>query len=612
MSGLERDIHGVDFELRKGWGFALKTEEYQSGSELERQAYDFVLEKHAGQKRRDGSDYTDHLVAVASLVREVMGIDDEQVLAAALLHDVVEDAGVSLEELEAKFGSEVAKLVGCVTELKGTGRTKRQEDIETTKRVVRESGLDPRVALIKLADRTHNMMTLEPMPEEKRIAKARETFEVYVPLAESLGVWEVKRKLEDLSVFYLYPEKMEEAKRRIDSDLRLRREFLYHWKTRLERMLVEMGVEGRVEWQVMGYWEAVKKRESMRARDFSQVQLVSFRVVLPSELDCRMASQFIRVSEDGLVDPQRADDYITEKTYNGYRAMHEGLRLKEGSTEVAFVTEEMEEFNAWGVVRGLRRGEDVSRYSLKLFFDTEGRVIKFLPEEATGVDLVVSIDPQLLHSVGSILVDDREFPLSINIPNAAVVRLVMKEGNGVDVGLFEYAMLPKTREKLEEMAREIGVEADLERGRGLLTSWMKSKGFDDLNDLVWGENERKKMRLVLMELGVRDIEELYLEMGLGNRAVEEVVRVFERSELEGVRSGLMKIRLAGRDERGIMAEVSGLIGEFGGVIRLGKTEGDGQLYTFELVVAGVGSEAKLEIERRLSDDGHRYSDVTVV
>jgi (p)ppGpp synthase/HD superfamily hydrolase len=405
---------------------------------------------------------------------------------------------------------------------------------------------------------------------------------------------------------------MEEAKRRIDSDLRLRREFLYHWQTRLERMLVEMGVEGRVEWQVMGYWEAVKKRESMRARDFSQVQLVSFRVVLPSELDCRMASQFIRVSEDGLVDPQRADDYITEKTYNGYRAMHEGLRLKEGSTEVAFVTEEMEEFNAWGVVRGLRRGEDVSRYSLKLFFDTEGRVIKFLPEEATGVDLVVSIDPQLLHSVGSILVDDREFPLSINIPNAAVVRLVMKEGNGVDVGLFEYAMLPKTREKLEEMAREIGVEADREHGRRMLVPWMKTRGFDDLNDLVWGESERKKMRLVLMELGVRDIEELYLEMGLGNRAVEEVVRVFERSELEGVRSGLMKIRLAGRDERGIMAEVSGLISEFGGVIRLGKTEGDGQLYTFELVVAGVGSEAKLEIERRLSDDGHRYSDVTVV
>jgi (p)ppGpp synthase/HD superfamily hydrolase len=105
MSGLEKDIHGVDFELRKGWGFALRTEEYQSGSELERQAYDFVLERHAGQKRRDGSDYTDHLVAVASLVREVMGIDDEQVLAAALLHDVVEDAGVSLDELETKFGS---------------------------------------------------------------------------------------------------------------------------------------------------------------------------------------------------------------------------------------------------------------------------------------------------------------------------------------------------------------------------------------------------------------------------------------------------------------------------------------------------------------------------
>ena len=89
--------------------------------------------------------------------------------------------------------------------------------------------------------------------------------------------------------------------------------------------------------------------------------------------------------------------------------------------------------------------------------------------------------------------------LWFNIPNAAVVRLVMKEGNGVDVGLFEYAMLPKTREKLEEIAKEIGATADLERGRGLLTSWMKSKGFDDLNDLVWGESERKKMRLVLME-----------------------------------------------------------------------------------------------------------------
>ena len=612
MPQAERDIYGVDFELRRGWVFALRTGEYQPSSEIERQAYDFVLEKHAGQKRRDGSEYTDHLVAVASLVKEVMGIEDGRVLAAALLHDVVEDAGVSLNELEDKFGSEVAKLVSCVTELKGTGRTKKQEDIETTKRVVRESGLDPRVALIKLADRMHNMMTLEYMPQEKRIAKARETFEVYVPLAESLGVWEIKRKLEDLSVFYLYPEKMEEAKRRIDSDPRLRREFLYHWQARLERMLAEMRLVGRVEWQVMGYWEAVKKRESMRAKNFSEVQLVSFRVVLPNELDCRMASQFIRVSEGGLVDPRRADDYITMETYNGYRAMHEGLRLGEGAVEVSFATEQMEEFNAWGVVRALRRGEDVSRYNLKLFFDSEGRVIKFLPEEATGVDLVVSIDPQLLRSVGSILVDDREFSLSVNIPNAAVVRLVMKEGDEVDVGLFEYAMLPKTREKLEEMAREIGVVADREYGRSLLIPWMKSKGFDDLNDLVWGEDERKKMRLVLMELGVRDIEELYLEVGLGNRAVEEVVRVLETSELEGVRLGLMKIRLAGQDERGIMAGVSGLISEYGGVIRLGKTEGDGRSYTFELVVAGVNSEDKLAIERRLRDGQHRYGEVTIV
>jgi len=313
-----------------------------------------------------------------------------------------------------------------------------------------------------------------------------------------------------------------------------------------------------------------------------------------------------------LVDPHRADDYITEQTYNGYTAMHESLRPREGSVEVAFATEEMEDFNAWGVVGELRRGGDLGGCNLKLFFDPEGRVIRFLPEEATGVDLIVSIDAQLLRNVRAVIVDGERLPLSVNIPNAAIVELEVDDDNGLDTRLFEYAMLPKTKEKLREFVVEMNRTEDSERGRGILKVWMEERGFDDLNDLVWGEGERRKMRLVLMELGVNTVEELYLELGLGNRAVEEVVRVLESSELGGLRTEMMKIRLSGHDGKGIMAEVSDLISSYGGVIRLSRAEGDGEVYEFELVVAGMGKEDKQRFRDELVSDGARYLEVAIV
>ncbi len=315
-------------------------EAFEIKGEKERQALEFILEKHGSQKRLDGSLYVSHLVAVASIVRG-LGVEDQDVVSAALLHDVVEDTEVTLEQVEAHFGARVARLVDGVSKFKTPNGV--ESDFETLRKVVQTSYLEPEVGLIKLADRLHNMRTLRSMSPEKQMAKAKETLNVYTGLAEAYGLWVVKTELEDIAFQYLNPEHFELVKKQIDSDPRLSPEFLEYHKSVLQEVLRDLGVEGQVVVRLKGYYEADKKRNRAARRglvssnDFRDItDIVSFRVVLSEHQPayfrlkqstlCHLVLGELYEAFANNVDSSGYSDYITKPQLNGYRALQSAIQ----------------------------------------------------------------------------------------------------------------------------------------------------------------------------------------------------------------------------------------------------------------------------------------------
>ncbi|HHY44371.1 MAG TPA: HD domain-containing protein, partial [Firmicutes bacterium] len=180
---------------------------------LER-AYEFASKAHAGQKRLSGEDYICHPLAVVSILIELQG--DAETLAAAMLHDVVEDTATKLDDIKAAFGEEIAKLVDGVTKLSRIEfRSRFEEQVSNLRKMFLAMAEDWRVVVIRLADRLHNLRTLDPLPVDRQKATARETLDIYAPLAHRLGIWRLKWELEDLSFKYLYPEEYRSLSRTI-------------------------------------------------------------------------------------------------------------------------------------------------------------------------------------------------------------------------------------------------------------------------------------------------------------------------------------------------------------------------------------------------------------
>ena len=219
---------------------------YMSEDEIQfvRKAYDFAFQAHKGQKRLSGEDYIKHPLAVARILSEFEG--DSQTLAAALLHDVVEDTEVKLDEVRVEFGSDVAKLVDGVTKLARIEfRSRVEEQVSNLRKMFLAMAEDWRVVVIRLADRLHNLRTLYALPQEKRINTAKETLEIYAPLAHRLGIWRFKWELEDLAFKYLEPEKYRDIYKDIEVKTTQREKEIDRVIARLKECLTEDNVKAR-------------------------------------------------------------------------------------------------------------------------------------------------------------------------------------------------------------------------------------------------------------------------------------------------------------------------------------------------------------------------------
>jgi GTP pyrophosphokinase len=333
-------------------------------------AYELAADAHKDQVRTSGEPYLMHPVAVAQILAELRL--DAPTIAAGLLHDVVEDTTITLEDLERRFGLAVSRLVDGVTKMekvptetrdtgelraaKGAGHKPGSKDAETFRKLFLAMGNDIRVVLIKLADRLHNMRTLGHMPPDKQRRKARETLDIFAPLANRLGIWQMKWELEDLSFRYLHPDKYREIAQALAERRQDREKYLLHVKTKLEKELAAANIRAVISARPKHIYSIYKKMERKKV-DFTNVYDVrAVRVIVDDKPTCYHVLGIVHGLWHPI--PSEFDDYIAAPKENSYQSLHTAVIDDDGNNlEVQIRTHDMHEHAEYGVAAHWRYKE---------------------------------------------------------------------------------------------------------------------------------------------------------------------------------------------------------------------------------------------------------------
>lgn len=310
---------------------------------LLKRAFEFAENAHRGQKRKSGEDYFIHCKSAAQILGQIF--PDPPTLAATLMHDVPEDTSIPLEKIKEDFGEEIASLIDGVTQL-GHVRMKSSQDkfyVENLRKLFIATSKDVRVVLIKLADRIHNMQTIQYIPADKQIKVAAETLEMYAPIAGRLGISAWKDELEDLSFKIVYPKEFEETKRLLETELSKRSDSLKDMQKNIEHILRTSGIKFlEVVGRIKRIYSLYKKLEKYKG-DINRIyDLIALRIITKSTADCYAALGAIHEAYQPI--PGRLKDYISTPKPNGYQSLHTSIFNKSGMVlEVQIRTDLMHE-----------------------------------------------------------------------------------------------------------------------------------------------------------------------------------------------------------------------------------------------------------------------------
>ncbi len=310
-------------------------------------AFVFACEHHAAQRRKSGEDFIVHPVGVARICAG-MRLDTET-LCAALLHDTVEDTSASIDEVRARFGEEISGVVDGVTKLTGiTFQSHDEAQAENYRKMMVAMATDVRVILIKLADRLHNMRTIDAMPKQKQMEKARETLEIYAPLAHRLGIHAIKWELEDLAFATLHPRKYQEIKGLVAQQRDDRERYVNEAGEYLARELQELGIRAQIAGRAKHFYSIYSKM-TKKGREFNEIyDLTAMRVIVDSVKDCYGTVGVIHSLWKPL--PGRFKDFIAMPKFNMYQSLHTTIIGPEGRPlEIQIRTQEMHEMAEFGV-----------------------------------------------------------------------------------------------------------------------------------------------------------------------------------------------------------------------------------------------------------------------
>ncbi|HWC32799.1 MAG TPA: RelA/SpoT family protein, partial [Actinomycetota bacterium] len=337
-------------------GLLRKLKADKADAKLVQRVYEFAEDSHRGQKRKSGEDFIAHPLEVAHLLAD-LGMDTTTI-AAGLLHDVVEDTELSLEEVERRFGSEIAALVDGVTKLdKITYRSREAEQAENTRKMIIAMARDIRVLIIKLADRLHNMRTLDSLAPEKQKAKATETLEIYGPLAHRLGIHQLKWELEDLAFQTLHPKRFDEIQNLVGKRGEERAAYLETVRDQVQAKLRESKLKADVAGRPKHLYSVYEKMV-LRGKEFSEIyDLVGIRVLVDSVRDCYAALGAIHSLWKPV--PGRFKDYIAMPKFNMYQSLHTTVIGPEGRPlEIQIRTHSMHRTAEFGIAAHWRYKDD--------------------------------------------------------------------------------------------------------------------------------------------------------------------------------------------------------------------------------------------------------------
>jgi guanosine-3',5'-bis(diphosphate) 3'-pyrophosphohydrolase len=536
--------------------------------DLVARAFAYAAAAHEGQQRQSGSDFIEHPVGAARICAELRL--DEQTIAAALLHDVVEDTETDIEDVRTEFGDEIARLVEGVTKLTRISfQSREQAEAENYRKMIVAMSEDVRVILIKLADRLHNMRTIEYLGKQKQIQKAKETLEVYAPLAHRLGIHTLKWELEDLSFQTLHPRKFEEiktmvAERRADREGHVA-EAADVLARELEKVDVPAEISGRAKHFYSIYDKMVKK-----GREFNEIyDLTAMRVIVERDgeegtRDCYGALGLIHSLWKPM--PGRFKDYVAMPKFNGYRSLHTTVIGPEGRPlEIQVRTREMQETAELGVAahwaykRGAKSAADeewmswvkqlmdaheddadasefvkslrTDLFDEEVFVFTPKGAVKTLPAGATPIDFAYAVHTDVGHRTVGAKVNGRIVPLHYKLRSGDRVEiLTSKVGRGPSRDWLSLAASSRAKNKIRQFfSRE--QKEDLEQ-----------KGRDALEHSLKGQNlpYRKLhgsavLAGVIRESGFKKAEDFYIALGSGKLTAASIVnKVLQRLKVEEV------------------------------------------------------------------------------
>jgi GTP pyrophosphokinase len=563
----------------------------QSGIDREsiERAFAFSCERHADQRRKSGEDFITHPVEVAKICAGLRL--DTETLCAALLHDTVEDTSASITEVRERFGEPVAQLVDGVTKLTGiTFQSRDEHQAENYRKMMVAMATDVRVILIKLADRLHNMRTLEALAKQKQIEKARETLEIYAPLAHRLGIHAIKWELEDLAFQRLHPRKYDEIKKLVAQQREERERYVSDAGEFLSRELAKVGISAEISGRAKHFYSIYSKM-TKKGREFNEIyDLTAMRVIVGSVKDCYGAIGIIHSLWKPL--PGRFKDFIATPKLNLYQALHTTVIGPEGRPlEIQIRTPDMHETAEYGIAAhviykervggeterqkaGAERDkmtwlrqlleadgaddptEFVEALKVDLFEDevfvfTPKGEVKNLSAGSTPLDFAYSVHTDVGHRCVGAKVNGKIVPLHYQLKSGDIVEvLTSKQERGPSRDWLALVRTTRARNKIRAFLKRERREDAERRGREELQKALRKAGLPPQR--LAGS---PLLADVTREMGFRKADDFYIALGQAKISAKTAVnKVMQRLKLgEAVAGDETESRLAGvlegRDER---------------------------------------------------------------
>ena len=513
--------------------------------------YQFSAERHREQLRRSGEPYLTHPLHVAYWLADLRF--DHVCVAVGLLHDVLEDTLTTREALVEAFGEELAQLVDGVTKIGKHAYVRRdQAQAETFRKMILASAKDIRVILVKLADRLHNLTTLEYLATEARRRIAQETLEIYAPIAHRLGMARVKGDLEDLAFFHLYPHQYATLRSKIEEKLKLGQDAIHKIRVSLEKSLAEAGIEAEISFRVKRYYSIYQKLRR-QGIDISELyDYLAFRIMTPTLRDTYAALGIVHQSWRPI--PGRIKDFIAMPKPNLYQSLHTTVLGERGQPfEVQIRTREMDVVAEEGIAAHWRYKEgklDLSQTDRNIVwlrqllewqqevkdprtflttlkmdlypdevyaFTPKGEVLSF-PRGATPLDFAYRVHTDLGHRCAGARVNGRLVPLRTTLQSGDMVEVLANPNRSPSRDWLSIVTTPRAKSKIRHWLSAEQKAGAIEIGRRLLEKELRHYKVSARKVLAG-----PRMRTYLAEEGLSRLEDLYGKLGFGKTGVRQVL-----------------------------------------------------------------------------------------